>query len=272
MLLRARSPGSPPTKPHKTATGDRNIVTAEKPATRLTGGAKFAVDFAPLLIFMGAYFFGARLIGLAGNLAGETWCMREGAEMYLAVAVFMPAFAVAFAYSVWKERRIAPMLLVSGVIIGVLGTLTLVLHNKTFFYMKPTIVYLLFGGVLFAGLMTQRNFLKIVFDGALHLPDDVWRTLTIRYGVFFIALAVINEVAWRWLTKDCPPEQALAPGAGPWGWLLGECGVEIARCAGEGDWVKLKAFGFTILSLVFTAAQAPLIAKHISDDEATPKP
>lgn len=244
-------------------------MTNTAPETRLTGGAKFAVDFAPLLVFMGAYFFGGRLIALAGNIYGAEWCMREGAEMYLAVAAFMPAFALAFAYSVWKERRIAPMLLVSGVIIGVLGTLTLVLHNKTFFYMKPTIVYVLFGGVLLAGIATQRNFLKIVFDSALHLPDDVWRTLTIRYAVFFVALAVINEVAWRWLTKDCPPEPTLAVGAGPWAWLLGECGVDAVRCAGEGDWVKLKAFGFTILSFVFTAAQAPLIAKHMREEPDT---
>ncbi len=233
---------------------------------RLTGRAKFAVDFAPLLVFMAAYFFGRRLVGLAGDMAGAEWCLREGAEMYLAVAAFMPAFALAFAYSVWKEKRIAPMLLVSGVIIGVLGTLTLVLQNKTFFYMKPTIVYLLFGGTLFAGLMTQRNFLKIVFDGALHLPDGVWRTLTTRYAIFFMSLAILNEIAWRWLTKDCPPEPALAANAGAWGWLLGECGVETVRCAGEGDWVKLKAFGFTILSLVFTATQAPLIAKNMSDE------
>lgn len=233
---------------------------------KLTGGRKFAVDFVPLLVFMAAYFFGRRLVEIAGNLAGAEWCLREGAEMYLAIAAFMPAFAIAFLYSVWKEKRVAPMLLISGVLIGVLGSLTLILQNKTFFYMKPTIVYVLFGGVLFAGLATQRNFLKILFDGALHLPDDVWRTLTQRYAIFFLSLALINEIAWRWLTKDCPPEPALAAGAGPWGWLLGECGVEAVRCAGEGDWVKLKAFGFTILSLVFTAAQAPLIAKHMKEE------
>lgn len=233
---------------------------------KLTGARKFAVDFVPLLVFMAAYFFGRRLVGIAGNIAGEEWCLRQGAEMYLAVAAFMPAFAVAFGYSVWKERRAAPMLLVSGVLIGVLGTLTLVLQNKTFFYMKPTIVYLLFGGVLLTGIYTGRNFMKMVFDGALHLPDDVWRTLTKRYAIFFIAMAILNEVAWRWLTKDCPPEPILTGTAGAWSWLLGPCGQEIAQCAGEGDWVKLKAFGFTILSLVFTALQAPLIAKYMQDD------
>lgn len=243
-------------------------MSTEKPnGERLSGGRKFAVDFVPLLVFMAAYFFGRRLVGLAGSIAGEEWCLRQGAEMYLAVAAFMPAFAVAFLYSIWKERRAAPMLLVSGVLIGVLGSLTLILQNKTFFYMKPTIVYVLFGGVLFAGLATQRNFLKVVFDGALHLPDDVWRTLTIRYGVFFLSLALLNEIAWRWLTKDCPPEPAITAAAGPWGWLLGACGETVAQCAGEGDWVKLKAFGFTILSLVFTGLQAPLIAKHMKDED-----
>lgn len=240
----------------------------QKTGQRLTGGAKFAVDFAPLLVFMVAYFFGRRLVAIAGNIAGSEWCMREGAEMYLAVAAFMPAFAVAFAYSVWREKRIAPMLLVSGVIIGVLGTLTLVLHNKTFFYMKPTIVYVLFGGILIAGLMTQRNFMKIVFDGALHLPDDAWRVLTKRYAVFFLFLAVINEIAWRWLTRDCPPEPVLAAGSGAWSWLLTECGTDtIAQCKGEADWVRLKAIGFTLLSVVFTAAQAPFLSKHMQDPE-----
>jgi len=241
-------------------------MTEPAPAERrLTGGAKFAVDMGPLAVFMIAYFFGARLVSLAGGIAGHEWCLREGSEMYLAVAAFMPSFAIAFAYSVWAEKRVAPMLLVSGMIIGILGTLTLVLQNKTFFYMKPTIVYLLFAGMLYGGLATGRNFMKTVFDGALHMPEPAWRTLTIRYSIFFAALAIANEIAWRWLTRDCPQESAaLAETAGPWSWLLRECGgVELVKCAGEADWVRLKVFGFTIISLVFTALQTPFIAKHM---------
>lgn len=235
---------------------------------KLTGGAKFAVEMGPLAVFMISYFFGGRLVSLAGSLTGHEWCLREGSEMYLAVAAFMPSFALAFAYSVWKEKRIAPMLLVSGVIIGVLGTLTLVLHNKTFFYMKPTIVYALFAALLYAGLRTERNFLRTLFDGALHMPDDAWRILTIRYSLFFAALAVANEIAWRWLTAGCPPEPALPVSAsGGWAWLLTECGVEqVAKCAGEANWVKIKVFGFTAVSLVFTAVQAPFIAKHMPEE------
>lgn len=216
---------------------------------RLTGGAKFAVDMGPLVVFMIAYFLGGRLAPMAGGLFGQDWNIGEGEEMYLAVGLFMPAFLIAFIYSVWKERRVAPMLMVSGVIIGILGGLTLVLHNKVFFYMKPTIVYALFTVMLAAGLATGRNFLKMLFDGALHMPDDAWRTLTKRYAVFFAVLAVVNEIAWRYLMRDCD--------------LTGG-----ATCSGEKHWVNLKVFGFTLISLVFTAFQAPLIAKHMPDDSA----
>jgi intracellular septation protein len=168
--------------------------------------------------------------------------------MFLAVGLFMPAFLIAFVYSVWKERRVAPMLLVTGVIVGVLGSLTLILHNKTFFYMKPTIVYTLFASVLAAGVVTKQNFLKLLFDGALHMPEDAWETLTKRYAVFFAILAVANEIAWRYLMRDCD--------------LSGE-----AACGGEKHWVNLKVFGFTIISLVFTAFQAPFIAKHMPKDD-----
>lgn len=222
-------------------------VTETAKGRRLSGGAKFAVDMGPLLVFLVAYFFGGRLAPLAGGLIGRDLSIADGGEMYLAVGLFMPAFLIAFAYSVWKERRVAPMLLVTGVIVGVLGSLTLILHNKTFFYMKPTIVYALFSAVLTAGLFTGQNFLKTVFDGALHMPDEAWRVLTKRYAVFFALLAVANEIAWRWLMRDCDLAGAVA-------------------CGGEKHWVNLKVFGFTVISLVFTAFQAPFIAKHMPDE------
>ncbi|WDI32887.1 septation protein IspZ [Hyphococcus flavus] len=215
---------------------------------RLTGGAKLAVDMGPLAVFMIAYFLGQRLAPFAGGLIGEDWSIADGEEMFLAVGLFMPAFLIAFIYSVWKERRVAPMLLVTGVIVGVLGSLTLILHNKTFFYMKPTIVYALFTSVLTAGIVTRQNFLKILFDGAFHMPDEAWRKLTKRYAIFFAVLAVANEIAWRYFMRDCD----LAGGA---------------ACSGEKHWVNLKVFGFTIISLVFTGFQAPLIAKHMPREE-----
>lgn len=225
------------------------MTDAQSQGRRLTGGAKLAVDMGPLAVFMIAYFLGRRLAPLIGGLFGQDWSIAEGEEMYLAVGLFMPAFFAAFGYSVWKERRVAPMLLVTGVIVGVLGTLTLVLHNKLFFYMKPTIAYAMFAVALGGGLIANRDFLKILFDGALHLPDGAWRTLTKRYAIFFAVMAVANEVAWRWFMRDCD--------------LAGE-----AACAGEAHWVNLKVFGFTIVSLVFTGLQAPFIARHMTQSPA----
>lgn len=213
------------------------MTTAQR---RLSGRAKFLVDFGPLLVFFIAYFFGRKIAPAFGRE------IEEGGELFVAVALFLPAYAVAFLYSVWKERRIAPMLLVSGVAIGVLGALTLVLHDKTFFYMKPTIVYAMFSMTLAGGLATGRNFLRTLFDGALHLPEDAWRVLTKRYVVFFVLLAVANEVAWRWLTRDCDIN-----GAG--------------ACAGEGQWVNLKIWGFTAINLLFAIAQAPFLARHVQE-------
>ena len=133
---------------------------------RLSGRAKFLVDFGPLLVFFIAYFFGRKIAGAIGR------SVEEGGELFLAVAFFMPAYAFAFLYSIWKERRVAPMLLISGVAIGVLGALTLILHDKTFFYMKPTIVYAMFAVTLAGGLATGRNFLRTLFDGAFHEVDS----------------------------------------------------------------------------------------------------
>jgi len=219
---------------------------SETTSTRLTGRAKFLVDFGPLLVFMVAYFLGQRLAPIAGGIVGRDWSIPDGEEMFLAVGLFLPAFAIAFAYSVWKEKRVAPMLFVSSVAIGVLGTLTLVLHNKTFFYMKPTIVYALFAIVLAGGLWSGRNMLKTLFDRALHMPDHAWRVLTVRYATFFAVLGVANEVIWRWLMRDCDLNAG-------------------AACAGEPIWVNVKVFGFTIVNLLFAGLQAPFLMKHASE-------
>lgn len=218
--------------------------------TRLKGTAKLWVDFGPLAVFMIAYFMGAKIAPIVGNFLGQNWTISDGEEMYLAIGLFMPAFAVAFGYSVYKERRVAPMLLISGLIIGVFGTLTLVLKDKTFFYMKPTMVNLLFAGLLGGGLASGRNFMKTVFDEAFQMPDGAWRTLTIRFSVFFVVMAILNEVAWRYLTRDCD--------------LTGS-----VTCAGEPIWVNLKIFGFTALSMIFTGLQIPFIMKNATDMPGT---
>lgn len=226
---------------------EQNDAPTSRNGRRMSPTAKSIVEFGPLAVFFIVYFFSARLAPFLSGLFGSDWKVEDGQELFLAIAAFMPLFAVGFAYSIWIERRLAPMLIVSFVVVGVLGSLTLIFQDRTFFYMKPTIAYALFAATLGGGLVAGRNLLRTAFDGALQLPEDVWRTLTIRYTVFFAVLAVSNEIAWRWLMAGCDIN------AGP-------------KCPGEPTWVNLKLFGFTILNVVFAAAQGPLIGKYLSDE------
>ena len=239
-------------------------MTGAADVRKLSGWGRFAVDFGPLLVFMAGFFQGKTIVSTAGKLAGAQWCLREGAEMYVAIGLFMPAFAAALLYSFWRERRVAPMMTISAVIIAAMGALTFLLHDKTFFFMKPTLIYVLFAALLGGGLATGRNFLKTLFDGALSLPDDAWRTLTIRYAGFFVALAVANEIAWRYLTRDCAvgaPTGQIGVGE-----FLRNCAAApVAKCAGEAAWVNLKVFGFTGANVLFALAQAPFLSKYVAE-------
>ena len=214
---------------------------------KLAGWQKFAVDFGPLVLFFIGYFMPGRLGPLADSLFSTDFFSREGHELYLALALFLPAYVVAFIASIIVERRIAPMLFVNGVIAIGLGGLSLLLANKTLFYMKPTVIYALFASVLAGGQLAGRNFLKLLFDDAFHMPEAAWRTLTWRFAVAFLVMAIANEIAWRLLTADCVPD---------------------AVCAGEKTWVNIKIFGFTAAYLVFIATQGPFIAKHMHEPAA----
>lgn len=139
---------------------------------------------------------------------------------------------------VW-ERRIAPMPLVTAVLGLIFGGLTLVFHDARFIKVKPTILYTLFGLFLLTGLARGKNPLKALMGDAFHLPDPVVRTLTLRYGLFFFGLAVANEAVWRTQSTIV------------WGFF--------------------KFPGVAILIFLFAMSQAPLMMKHMPDDEAETK-
>jgi len=211
---------------------------------KLSGWQKVAVDFGPLALFFIGYFLPDRVGPIVNNLFSTEFFTGEGHELYLALTLFMPAYVVAFIASLIIERRIAPMLLVNGVIAIGLGGLTLLSGNKTLFYMKPTVIYVLFALVLTGGLLTGRNFLKLLFDDAFRMPDKAWYTLTWRFAAAFLVMAIANEIAWRTLTAGCVPD---------------------AECAGEGTWVNIKIFGFSAAYILFIITQGPFIAKHMED-------
>ena len=123
----------------------------------------------------------------------EAVATGERAGIFVATAVFMVAILVALVVSYALTRRLPVMAMVSAFIVVVFGGLTLVLQNETFIKLKPTIIYLLFAAVLLGGLIFRKPFLAIVFDQMFHLTEEGWRKLTMRWALFFLALAVAQR-------------------------------------------------------------------------------
>lgn len=189
---------------------------------------KLALELGPLMVF----FF--------ANARGE-WLIERfpalgdfGGPIFVATLLFMVATAVALVAS-WIIMRSLPIMpLVSGVVVFVFGALTLWLHDDVFIKMKPTIVNSLFAAVLLGGLVFGKSLLGYVFDSAFRLDAEGWRKLTLRWGLFFVFLALVNEVMWRTFSTD--------------------------------TWVAFKVWGIMPITLVFTFSQMPLIMRHSIDD------
>lgn len=159
--------------------------------------------------------------------------------IFTATGIFMAATVIALAVSYALHKRIPIMPLVSGVVVLVFGGLTLFLHDDLFIKLKPTIVNSLFATVLLGGLFFGKSLLGYVFDSVFQLTAEGWRKLTLRWGVFFIFLAVLNEVIWRGFSTDF--------------------------------WVGFKLWGVMPITIVFALAQVPLIQRYsIGEDTETP--
>ena len=173
---------------------------------------KLALDIGPLILFFAA---------------------NAKFGIYAATGTFMAAVLLALAVSYALTKHVAVMPLVTAAIVLVFGGLTLVLHDDLFIKLKPTIIYVLFGGTLLGGLAFNKPLLGMVFDSVFHLREEGWRKLTWRWALFFLALAVLNEIVWRTQTTDF--------------------------------WVSFKLFGVVPLTFLFAALQVPLLTKYSVD-------
>ena len=178
---------------------------------------KLALDLGPLLIF----FVANAVFGI-----------------FTATAVFMAAMLIVIATGFAIERKVSPMPLITAALVLVFGGLTLWLSNDIFIKIKPTILYVMFAAVLIGGLAFSRLFIKLVLGQTLHLSDTAWRTLTWRWSLFFIALAITNEIVWRHVSTN--------------------------------TWVAFKVWGVFPLTVIFAMAQTPFIARHQVEGEQTP--
>jgi len=201
---------------------------------------KLALDLGPLLLFFFANAKPALFEPWIAPLIPAAVATGDRAGIFVATAVFMVAILVALAVSYALTRRLPVMAVVSAVIVVVFGGATLIFQNETFIKLKPTIIYLLFTGTLFGGLIFRKPLLAMVFDQMFHLTEEGWRRLTIRWALFFLALAIVNEVVWRTQSTD--------------------------------TWVTFKVFGVMPLTFIFAALQYPLLMKYDASPKDQAKP
>ena len=189
-----------------------NQNTSEQKKTE-NGWVKPVTEYGPLAIFLATYYI---------------------EDLYAATAALMAATAVALAVSLVKNRRVPIMPVITAVIVGIFGALTLIFNDDTFIKMKPTIVQALLCAILLGGLLFGKTLLKPVMGSAWPMTDSGWRILTRNFGLFFAAMAVVNEIVWRTQSEEF--------------------------------WVNFKVFGSIALTLAFSLTQVPTLNRHKIDE------
>jgi intracellular septation protein len=137
------------------------------------------VDLGPILTFVVSF-----------NLL-RNW--RPDDAIYIATGIFIAAVLAAVAYSWFRTRRVAPVLIVTAVLVVAFGGLTLILRDENFLKIKPTIMYIFFAAAIFGSLFARQNVWKLLFQHAFTLPDRIWNVLAVRWGCFFLFMAGVNE-------------------------------------------------------------------------------
>ncbi len=166
---------------------------------------------------------------------------KEMESVYLATKVFMAAMAVSMIASKVIFKKIGLILWISGGLVGILGGATIYFHNEIFIKLKPTILYSFFAAALLGGAAFGKYFLKNIFGaGFPPMPDEAWRKLTIRFGVFYIFNAILNEVIHRNFAFD--------------------------------TWIATKLWLFMPMSILFMMAQMPMLMKYMDVEDEKPKP
>jgi intracellular septation protein len=189
------------------------------------GGAKLLIDLGPLLVFF-----------LVNFLAPVPALMK----IFVATGAFMIAMVAAMLFSAIRYHRVSALLWFSGIMVVILGGLTIWLHDETFIKMKPTLYYALVAGVLAFGLATDRPLLQRVLGSTYPgLDEKGWTKLTRNWAIFFAFMACLNEAVWR--------------------------------NSSTSFWIGFKLWGALPLTFLFAAANIPMLLRHgLMKEDAVP--
>ena len=196
---------------------------------------KLVLEMGPLVLFFLANSRPALFRPLLAPLLPAALLEGEKAGIFAATLVLMISVVVSLAVSWRLIGKLPVMPVVTCVAVLFFGALTFFFHDDLFIKLKPTIVNIIFGAALLGSLAFGKLLLPVVLDSVMHLSQEGWRRLTIRWGAFFFVLAALNEIVWRTQTTDF--------------------------------WVSFKAFGIMPLTIAFALAQVPLILKYEIKEE-----
>ena len=193
--------------------------------TEPQGAGRLLIDLGPLLVFFLTNFFAP---------------VPSVMKIFVATGAFMIAMVAAMLFSAIRYHRISPLLWFSGIMVVILGGLTIWLHNENFIKMKPTLYYSFVAALLLFGLLTDRPLLQRVLGSTYPgLSEEGWKKLTRNWAIFFACMAALNEAVWRNTTTDF--------------------------------WIGFKLWGALPLTFLFAAANIPMLMRHgLMKEDATP--
>ena len=195
---------------------------AEKPFSKLV------LELGPLVIFFVSYYNAPIPEALSGN--------PEQADIFqiiFATKIFIPAILIALFLGWLQTRKLAKMPLITAILVVVFGGLTIWLNDPVFIKMKPTVIYLIFAGVLSFGMLQKKAYLKYLMGSAIPMNEEGWMKLTKRFSALFLLLAVANEIVWRTFSQDF--------------------------------WVNFKTFGLPLILFIFMIFQFKLLSTYSVD-------
>ncbi len=195
-------------------------------AKKINPFLKLALDIGPVIAFFVLYF---RLRDHSFTIGGT-----EYSGFVVVTAIFIPLIALS-TFALWRlTGKVARMQIATLVLVVIFGSLTIWFNDERFFKMKPTMIYLLFGGALGLGLLRGKSYLEYMMGEVMPLRPEGWNILTRRITVFFFALAILNEAIWRNFSTDV--------------------------------WVNFKTFGLSAAVFLFFMSQAGLLARYGQDE------
>lgn len=184
---------------------------------------KLALEIGPIAVFFLAYRWAPVPEGLSVT-------ERQLQQVIFSTQVFIPTILASLGVSWLLTRHLPRMAVITAIVVVVFGGLTLILRDDTFVKMKPTILYGIFAAILGFGLLRGQSYLRYLMDEILPMAQEGWMTFTRRFVIFYLCLAVLNEIVWR-------------------GW-------------GTDTWVNFRTFVLPLANVAFIMAQIPLFQRH----------